>query len=129
MWVWGWWGGWGLGGGVVDGIRGFVFIEIMCSNKKQAFHFYLVDLNRMCFGNLNYQTRIENFTRLALTDEMIEIISLKYASLCNKDSQEVYTDMLAACHTYVYKRDRKRARLSVLKKKIKHWLSVFGLTS
>jgi len=95
------------------------FTEFTYHLQMSGIHFIdHVDLNRMSFGPLNYQARIENFTRLALSDEMIEIISLKYAALCNKDAQEVYTDMLSACHTYVSKRDRKRARLSALKKKI-----------
>ncbi|NOQ13883.1 MAG: hypothetical protein GQ583_05285 [Methyloprofundus sp.] len=52
---------------------------------------------------------------MSLTDEMIAIIAQKYAELCHKDYQEVYTDLLNACHTYVH----KRARSVALKKKIK----------
>ncbi|NOQ15174.1 MAG: hypothetical protein GQ583_11950, partial [Methyloprofundus sp.] len=77
---------------------------LIVKQKDQGYKFYLVDLNRMNFGSLSYQTCIENFTRLSLTDEMIAIIAQKYAELCNKDYQEVYTDLLNACHTYVHKR-------------------------
>lgn len=82
--------------------------------KKGDYRFYLVDLNRMKFGHLNYQTRIQNFARLSLTDDMIEIIALEYAGLCNKDYEEVYADMLNACHISADKRLKKVA----LKKRI-----------
>ncbi|MCK5869917.1 hypothetical protein BMR07_09115 [Methylococcaceae bacterium CS1] len=87
---------------------------LIVKQNDQRYQFYLVDLNRMNFGPLSYQARIENFTRLSLTDEMIEIIAKKYAVLCDKDEQEVYTDMLNACHDFA----RKRARKTALKKKI-----------
>ena len=88
---------------------------LIIKQKDQSYQFYLVDLNRMNFGPLSYQTRIENFTRLSLTGEMVEIIAQKYAELCNKDYQQVYTDLLNACHTYAH----NRAKSVALKKKIK----------
>lgn len=96
---------------------GIYFIDHSPGNTlidKQDNHykFSLVDLNRMRFGHINYQKRIENFTRLSLTDEMIEIISLKYAGLCGKDYQEVYTDLYNACHTFT----QKKRRLITLKR-------------
>lgn len=88
---------------------------LIVKQNDQSYRFYLVDLNRMNFGSLSYQARIENFTRLSLTDEMIEIIALKYAELCGKDGQAVYADMLNACHTYT----DKRAKSTAWKKKLK----------
>jgi Fe-S-cluster containining protein len=88
---------------------------LIIKQKDQSYKFYLVDLNRMQFGPLSYQARIANFSRLSLTDEMIEIIALKYSELCGKAGQEVYADMLNICHTYTYKRKRARA----LKKKLR----------
>jgi len=88
---------------------------LIIKQKDNSYKFYLVDLNRMHFGHLSYQTRIENFTRLALTDDMFEIIALKYAELCHKEYQDVYTDLLNACHNFKV----KRAKLSALKQKIK----------
>jgi len=82
---------------------------LIIKQKKGDYRFYLVDLNRMKFGHLNYQLRIQNFARLSLTDEMIEIIALEYAGLCNKDYEEVYADMLNACHISANKRLKKAA--------------------
>lgn len=87
---------------------------LIIKQKKGVYRFYLVDLNRMKFGHLNYEMRIQNFARLSLTDEMIEIIALEYAGLCNKDYEEVYADMLNACHISANKRLKKAA----LKKRI-----------
>lgn len=87
---------------------------LIIKQKKGIYQFYLVDLNRMKFGHLNYQKRIQNFERLSLTDEMIEIIALEYAGLCNKDYEEVYADMLNACHISANKRLKKAA----LKKRV-----------
>jgi len=87
---------------------------LIIKQKKGIYQFYLVDLNRMKFGYLNYQKRIQNFERLSLTDEMIEIIALEYAGLCNKDYEEVYADMLNACHISANKRLKKAA----LKKRV-----------
>lgn len=94
-------------------VNGVHFIDhspgntLIVKQKKGIYHFYLVDLNRMKFVSLNYQSRIQNFTRLSLTDDMIEVIALKYAALCNKDYEEVYADMLIACHASAEKRVRK----------------------
>jgi len=88
---------------------------LIVKQKDNSYKFYLVDLNRMNFKPLSYQTRIENFTRLALTEDMLEIIALEYAKLCQKEYQEVHDDMLNACHKF----QNKRAKLSALKKKFK----------
>ncbi|MDF1584377.1 MAG: lipopolysaccharide kinase InaA family protein [Methyloprofundus sp.] len=88
---------------------------LIVKQKNDSYKFYLVDLNRMSFKPLSYQTRIENFTRLALTEDMLEIIALEYATLCQKEYQDVYNDMLNASHKF----QNKRAKLSALKKKFK----------
>lgn len=90
---------------------------LIVKQKDNNYKFYLVDLNRINFKSLSYQTRIENFTRLALTEDMLEIIALEYAKLCQKDYQDVHSDMLNACHKF----QNKRAKLSALKKKFKSW--------
>ncbi|MFK5889883.1 MAG: lipopolysaccharide kinase InaA family protein [Flavobacteriaceae bacterium] len=87
---------------------------LIVKDKKGKYKFYLVDLNRMSFGHLDYSKRIQNFARLSLTDEMIEIIAVKYAAIANRDFEEVYADMLNVCHASADKRARKAA----LKKKV-----------
>ncbi len=87
---------------------------LIVKGENDKYQFYLVDLNRMRFGHLNYKQRIQNFARLSLTDEMIEIIATKYASIANKNFEEVYADMINACNISADKRLRKAA----LKKKV-----------
>jgi lipopolysaccharide kinase (Kdo/WaaP) family protein len=101
-------------------VAGIHFIDhspgntLIVKDKKGKYKFYLVDLNRMRFGHLSYEQRIQNFARLSLTDEMIEIIAVKYAAIANKDFEEVYADMLNVCRAAADKRARKAA----LKKKV-----------
>jgi len=101
-------------------VAGIHFIDhspgntLIIKTKKNKYDFYLVDLNRMHFDYLNYETRIQNFARLSLTDEMIEIIAAKYAAISNRDFEKVYADMIYACHVSADKRTRKVA----LKKKV-----------
>ena len=101
-------------------VAGIHFIDhspgntLIIKDKKNKYKFYLVDLNRMRFRYLNYQKRIQNFARLSLTDEMIEIIANKYASISNCDFEQVFADMINACHASANKRTRK----AKLKKKL-----------
>jgi len=101
-------------------VAGIHFIDhspgntLIVKDKKGVYLFYMVDLNRMRFGHLSYAQRIQNFARLSLTDEMIEIIAVKYAAIANKDFEEVYADMLNVCRAAADKRARKAA----LKKKV-----------
>jgi len=101
-------------------VAGIHFIDhspgntLIVKGGKGTYKFYLVDLNRMSLGHLDYSKRIQNFARLSLTDEMIEIIAIKYASISNRDFEEVYADMLNVCHASA----NKRARKAALKKKV-----------
>lgn len=88
---------------------------LIVKQKDQRYQFYLVDLNRMNFGPLSYQTCINNFARLSLTNEMIEIIAQKYATLCNKEYPLVHADMSSACHAFVHKKSRHTALKNRLK--------------
>ena len=80
--------------------------------------FYLVDLNRMNFTRLSYQNCIDNFTRLSLADEALQVIATKYAQLCGKEAPQVVQDMQAACALF----NAKRARQGRLKKRLRRLL-------
>jgi len=102
-------------------VSGIHFIDhspgntLIINGKNDKYEFYLVDLNRMCFRHLNYQKRIQNFARMSLTDDMIEIIANKYASISNRDFEQVFADMINACHASA----DKRARKAKLKEKLR----------
>lgn len=102
-------------------MKGIHFIDHSPGNTlilKQGdkYTFYLVDLNRMAFGPLNYQQCIENFTRLSLTEEMIKVMASTYAMLCNKEPLDVFIDMREACQIFVTKREQQKALKNKLRR-------------
>ncbi|MDN3493433.1 lipopolysaccharide kinase InaA family protein [Winogradskyella bathintestinalis] len=54
------------------------------------YEFYLVDLNRMKFGTMDFETRMKNFSRLSKHKHMVEIMSDEYAKCCDKTYDEVF---------------------------------------
>ena len=84
--------------------------------KKGAGHwdFYLIDLNRMRFETMDYQKRMDNFSRLGLTPDMIEVVSRTYAKLIGEDADKVRADMTESCEAF----DKKKEKKANLKKKL-----------
>ena len=58
--------------------------------RNKGYDFYLVDLNRMKFGPLDFETRIKNFSRLTEHKFMIEFMSDEYAKCIGKDYDIVF---------------------------------------
>ena len=81
------------------------------------YQFYLVDLNRMQFKPMNFQTRIKNFSRLTIHKSMVEIMSDEYAKLSNEDYHKVFNLMWSYTESFQKKYHRKKD----LKKKLKFW--------
>jgi len=73
---------------------------LMCEAGKGHYDFYLIDLNRMKFEEMSYEKRVDNFNRLSLTDDMIDIIGKKYASLLGKEESKVIHDIRQSCHKF-----------------------------
>jgi hypothetical protein len=93
--------------------KGIEFLDHSPGNtliiKKDAvYNFYLVDLNRMKFGELDFDARMKNFARLTKNKAMVKIMSDEYASCISKNPSRVFDAMWA----YVLK-----FRASVEKKK------------
>ena len=80
---------------------------LIVKRENKKYDFYLIDLNRMKFGTMNFETRIQNFANLTLTDDMIVIISKKYAKLINKDVQIVQQEIIRVAHLSAAKRLKK----------------------
>jgi RIO-like serine/threonine protein kinase len=76
--------------------------------------FYLIDLNRMQFEEMDYRKRIDNFSRLGLKPDMIAVISRKYAELIGEEEQKVLNDITESCQAF----DQKRAKKKGLKRKL-----------
>ncbi len=87
---------------------------ITLKNKKPSF--YLVDLNRMKFGKMNFKTRMKNFERLSKIDSHIRYMAEGYTQNSGEDVETVYTAMRHYIQKYQTKFYRK-----------KRWKKFFGL--
>ncbi|MDO6759069.1 lipopolysaccharide kinase InaA family protein [Tamlana sp. 2_MG-2023] len=83
------------------------------------YKFYLVDLNRMEFKTLDFETRIKNFSRLTIHKSMVEIMSDEYAKCSGEAYDKVFQLMWKETEDFQDKYHRKRR----LKKKFKFWKS------
>jgi len=84
--------------------------------NESQYDFYLVDLNRMNFhDNMDFETRMKNFSRLTPHQEMVEIMAKEYASLINKPEQEVIDAMWNKTEEFQFKFHQKQARKKKLK--------------
>ena len=72
----------------------------MCKTGAGLYDFYLIDLNRMKFEEMTYEKRIDNFNRLSLTADMVEIVGKKYASLIGQDEAKVIDDIKKSCEKF-----------------------------
>ncbi|WP_400080418.1 lipopolysaccharide kinase InaA family protein [Winogradskyella sp. R77965] len=81
------------------------------------YEFYLVDLNRMEFKNMDLNERIKNFAKLTIHKSMIKTMSDEYAKCCNESSEKVFDLMWQ--HTQDFQQRYWRRRR--LKNKLKFW--------
>ncbi len=88
--------------------------------NKENYAFYLVDLNRMKFETLSYETRIRNFSRLTPHREMVEVMSDEYAKCLGKEYNEVFQLMWRFTQEFQEKFNRKKR----LKKKFLFWRNI-----
>ena len=85
--------------------------------ENDTYQFYLVDLNRMNFRELDFEARMKNFARLTPKKEMITVMAKEYAILDEKPQQEVFEAMWGYARSFQEKFHRKKR----IKKKIKFW--------
>lgn len=62
--------------------------NILYKKEGPNFHFYLVDLNRMYFGNISMDLGCRSFRRLWGNEEMIRFIASEYAKVRNFDQDK-----------------------------------------
>jgi len=89
----------------------------LIKKNGNAYDFYLVDLNRMTFGTLDFETRIKNFSRLTTHKSMVGIMSDEYAKYSGEDYQKIFDLMWKETQAFQYKFYRKKR----LKKKLRFW--------
>jgi lipopolysaccharide kinase (Kdo/WaaP) family protein len=97
----------------LDHSPGNTLIQINNGNYK----FFLVDLNRMEFKPLDFESRIKNFSKLTIHKPIIEVISNEYAKVLGENYDKVFNLMWKLTKDFQKKYHRKHR----LKKKLKFW--------
>lgn len=89
----------------------------LITTADNDYKFYLVDLNRMEFGQLSLDVRIKNFAKLTIHKSMIEVMSDEYAKLTGEEYNFVFNLMWKYTQEFQNKFHRKRR----IKNKIMFW--------
>lgn len=82
---------------------------LIVAKDVNTYDFYLIDLNRMNFGVMDFKMRMKNFAKLTLTGDMIAIISKRYAELSQNAYEYVRDTMTECSETTAAKRAQKQA--------------------
>ena len=85
--------------------------------KNGDYKFFLVDLNRMNFGELDFKTRIKNFARLTIHKSMVEVMSDEYAKCSGYDFKKVFELMWKETEDFQERFYRKKR----IKKRLLFW--------
>ena len=85
---------------------------LIVETAKNRYNFYLIDLNRMRFEQMDFEKRMHNFRRLWLSKTMIKVIAEEYAELSGKSYSE--THRLMAKHSRAF---QKKINSKKLKRK------------
>ncbi|WP_299608022.1 lipopolysaccharide kinase InaA family protein [uncultured Aquimarina sp.] len=89
----------------------------LIKRTTEGYEFYLVDLNRMEFGEMDFETRIKNFARLTIHESMIRVMSNEYAKCTGEEESEVFRLMWQYTQEFQNRYHSKRK----LKRKIFFW--------
>ncbi|MDH7447006.1 lipopolysaccharide kinase InaA family protein [Aquimarina sp. 2201CG14-23] len=89
----------------------------LIKRTANGYDFYLVDLNRMEFGDMNFETRIKNFARLTIHESMIKVMSNEYAKCTGEKEAEIFKLMWQYTQEFQNRYHGKRK----LKRKIFFW--------
>ena len=79
-------------------------------NQDGTYQFYLIDLNRMRFGAMNFDQRMHNLRRLWLSKTMINIIAAEYSKLYKKPYLETHSLLSKHSRTFQKKVNSKKLR-------------------
>ena len=80
----------------------------LIKKEKDGYNFFLVDLNRMNFKDLNFEERMQNFSRLTPKKEMVAVMADEYAPLIEKPIAEVFESMWHYTNEFQKKIERKK---------------------
>ena len=85
--------------------------------NKGDYKFFLVDLNRMKFGEMDFKARIKNFARLTIHKSMVEVMSDEYAKCSGYDFNNVFELMWKETEAFQERFYRKKR----IKKRLLFW--------
>ncbi len=91
----------------------------LIKKNEDKYEFYLVDLNRMQFKPMDFETRIKNFSKLTIHESMIKVMSDEYSKCCNEPYEKVFNLMWNSTQAFqekYYKKKRLKKKLKFLKK-------------
>ncbi len=86
-------------------------------NDQGTYDFFLVDLNRMNFGQMSFEKRMKNFSRITKEPKIISIISDEYAIISNYDKDDIHQAIKDNVNQFQTKFQKKKA----FKKKFFFW--------
>ena len=89
----------------------------LIKKEGEDYHFFLVDLNRMEFKEMDFETRIKNFAKLTTHESIVRTMSDEYAKCIDRDPLEVFNLMWKFTQDFQQRFWRRRR----LKNKILFW--------
>lgn len=98
----------------------------LIKRNKNGYDFYLVDLNRMAFGTLDFETRAKNFSKLTIHKSMIAVMSNEYAKCTGEDETKIFESIWGytkAFQEQYYRKIRLKKRIFFWKKKYQDRIS------
>ena len=78
-------------------------------NTKGDYDFYLVDLNRMNFGEMSFEKRMKNFSRITKEPKIIALIIDEYAQVSNYDKSQIQKEITNRINKFQTKFQKKKA--------------------
>lgn len=79
--------------------------------------FFLVDLNRMKFEPMDFETRMKNMSKLTIHKHMVETMSDEYSKCSGEDYKTIFNAIWSETQLFQYKFYRKKR----LKNKLRFW--------
>ncbi len=98
----------------------------LITRNVDSYDFYLVDLNRMEFGELDFETRVKNFSKLTIHKSMIEVMSNEYAKCTGEDETKIFDRIWHYTKIFqdkYYRKIRIKKRIFFWKKKYQNRVS------
>jgi hypothetical protein len=80
----------------------------LIKKNEEAWDFYLVDLNRMRFETMDFNTRMKNMSRLTIHRSMVEIMSDEYAKRSGEDYDSILNSIWNETQAFQHRFHRKR---------------------